>query len=529
MFPRKTPSASFSSGWKNFFDFLGYGMRSEEYLNEIRKAAGLCRAVLQKITAEGSEVTFHLTTDCTYSKDDCAYAEKVSARYVPEGFTAKVRVRKSVPDEAAVARAVADILRTNFPAAAAFISPQDIEVSVDDTGGRFFIGVSAGERAQFSAGKILDELNARLQRMFCGAWYGGFRDKEKELGEIDREELPPAETEIAARCFPVVGYEAIDGAAPERAVYIADLTDEAKDITVCGTVSYIEEKQTKNGKPYFSVSLTDGSGQLRASYFSKKATVEKVRGVKQGDSVCLTGDNEIYNGGLSLRVKAIDYGAPPEGYEFQPRPSRPAPAKYQKVFPEPVNDYVQADLFGETPLPDDFKRERFVVFDLETTGLNTSGSSGNMDRIIEVGAVKIENGKICEKFSTFVACPVRLSQEIIAITGIDDGMLVGAPDVKEVIADFYKFCEGCTLVGHNVQFDIKFVCHYGEREGYLFGHKQLDTLILAQEQLRLSNYKLNTVADHYGFTFHHHRAFDDAFVTAKIFMELVKERGNLPK
>ena len=498
-------------------------------MKEIRNAAALSRAVLQKITVEGNTVTFYLLTDRTYSADDCAYAKNVSARYVPEGFTVEARVKKSVPDGAAVRRAVTEILKTRFPAAAAFISPEDVEIAVDDKGGRFFIGVGAEERAQFSAGRVLDEVNVRLQRMFCGAWYGDFREKQKERGEIEREELPPAELVAASRYFPVCGYGAIDGAAPSRAIYIADLTEETKDVTVCGTVSFVEERQTKNGKPYFSFSLSDGSGQLRASYFSKKATLEKARCVKAGDSICLTGDNEIYNGGLSFRVKAIDYGAPPEGYEFQPRPSRPAPPKYTKVFPEPLSDFVQADLFGRKPLPADFCAECFVVFDLETTGLNTSGSSGNMDRIIEVGAVKIENGQICEKFTSFVACPVRLSRDIIAITGIDDSMLVGAPDVKDVIADFYKFCEGAVLVGHNVQFDIKFVHHYGEREGFLFGHRQLDTLVLAQEQLRLSNYKLNTVADHYGFTFNHHRAFDDAFVTAKIFTELIRERGKLPK
>lgn len=107
-------------------------------------------------------------------------------------------------------------------------------------------------------------------------------------------------------------------------------------------------------------------------------------------------------------------------------------------------------------------------------------------------------------------------------------MLVGAPPVETVMADFYKFTEGCALVGHNVQFDYKFIRYYGEQEGYLFDAKTFDTVALSQQLLRLSNYKLNTVADHFGFTFRHHRAFDDAFVTAKIFLELVK-LGGIPK
>ncbi len=152
-----------------------------------------------------------------------------------------------------------------------------------------------------------------------------------------------------------------------------------------------------------------------------------------------------------------------------------------------------------------------------------------MDRIIEVGGVKIENGSICEKFSTFVACPVKLSEEIIGLTGITDDMLAGAPEIKDVIADFYKFCYGSVLVAHNASFDCKFIRYYGEKEGYIFDMRQIDTVAFAQETLRLSNYKLNTVADHFGFTFNHHRAFDDAFVTAKIFTELVKIKGGLPR
>jgi len=98
-----------------------------------------------------------------------------------------------------------------------------------------------------------------------------------------------------------------------------------------------------------------------------------------------------------------------------------------------------------------------------------------------------------------------------------------------VMADFFRFTDGAFLVGHNVTFDYRFVHYYGEQYGYMFDKKQYDTLTLAQEVLRglLPNYKLNSVADYYGFTFNHHRAFDDACVTAKVFIELVKAKGKL--
>ena len=113
------------------------------------------------------------------------------------------------------------------------------------------------------------------------------------------------------------------------------------------------------------------------------------------------------------------------------------------------------------------------------------------------------------------------------LTGIRDEMLVGAPSVGDVLADFYKFSDGCILAGHNAkQFDCKFIRHYGEEEGYFFEQRVCDTLTMAQKQLpNLSKHNLQVLADHFGLRFNHHRAFDDAFVTAKILIELVRDAG----
>ncbi len=502
-------------------------MKSKEFLGEIRRAEALRRAVLKKIEVEGNLVTFQLVTDLNYTAEDTAYASEVAARYVPSGFTARAKITKSLPSEEGIRRAVADILRTRFPAAAAFVLPDEIAVTLDGHGGRFVIPADENDRALLTADGALDTVHTELERMFCGSWYGEFRFLQRSKGEIETQ-LPPEERILAPRFFPVCRYEAIDGASPQRAIYIADLTKEASGITVCGTVSYIEERTTKTGKPYFSVTLSDGTGSLRCSYFSRKTTVEKVRAVKAGDSICLTGENEIFNGSLTFRARHLDRGAPPDGFVPEGRPARPVPMQYRAVVPSPATDLVQGMMFSDgAPLPQAALEKTFVVYDLETTGLSTTPSNG-MDRIIEIGAVKITEGKIREKFSTFVACPVRLSGEIVKLTGITDEMLVGAPPISDVIADFYKFCDGAELVAHNgIMFDSKFIRYYGEQEGFIFDHRQHDTLNLAQENLRLSNYKLDTIADHFGFTFNHHRAYDDAFVTAKIFLELLRIKGSV--
>ena len=190
-----------------------------------------------------------------------------------------------------------------------------------------------------------------------------------------------------------------------------------------------------------------------------------------------------------------------------------------------VNDTASAVMGNCNP---DFNAET-VVFDIETTGLNSSPASGKVDRIIEIGAVKMQGGNMTEKFSSFIACPEKLPPNIVELTGIHDEDLVGAPDIEDVLADFYKFTDGCALVGHNVMFDYRFVKYYGEEYRYFFDAKTYDTMTIGQEVLRgeVSNFKLNTLADYYDIHFNHHRAFDDALTTAKIFQKLVKKRGGL--
>ena len=154
-----------------------------------------------------------------------------------------------------------------------------------------------------------------------------------------------------------------------------------------------------------------------------------------------------------------------------------------------------------------------------------------MDRIIEIGAYKIVNGEISESFSTFINPERKLSDEIIKLTGITEEMVADAPNYEQVMPDFYKFCYGSVLVGHNVVgFDYKFVDYYWSHLGYLFDRKLIDTIPLSQELVTgLSNYKLNTIAAKFNITFNHHRAVDDALATAKIFIELIKIKKSLPK
>ena len=91
----------------------------------------------------------------------------------------------------------------------------------------------------------------------------------------------------------------------------------------------------------------------------------------------------------------------------------------------------------------------FVVFDVETTGLYSDN-----DVIIELGAVKVENGEITDKFQSFVNPKRNIPAEVQKLTGISNSMVAGAPTEDEVIRDFVEFAKGSVLAAHNASFDM---------------------------------------------------------------------------
>ena len=507
-------------------------MNEQEFLARVRTQKGLQRAVLNRIDADVSagEVTFVLLTDSAYTAEEEAFARQEVRNAVPACFRARLELHKAVADPTLVRRKILEYLAGNHRAAAACIRAEDIEIQMGDPV-CFTFAVDDAERSYFerNAG-VIEGIENMLARNFCARFAGGLRSAVKESApeQDEREEEDPVD-DRPIRTFLVCDFEAIDLAeAPRLATYIADCKFPGDTITVCGEITHMIERVSQKGKPYIRFTISDKTGVLSFSYFIKKKTEAKVRALQVGDHIVCIGANEVYKDQLSYTARYINRGAPPAGFVPEQRKSRPAPAHYVCIRPERLVDYNQLNLFEQASLPPDLVKNTFVVFDLETTGLVGNPAAGRMDAITEIGAVKIEQGEIREKFSTLVDPKRKLEEQIVKLTGITDEMLQGQPVIEDVIPDFFKFCQGCILVGHNVQFDYQFIRYYGGKEGYMFEHRALDTVALAQELIYLPNYKLNTVADHFGFTFRHHRAWDDAFTTAKIFIELIKAKKCLP-
>ena len=161
----------------------------------------------------------------------------------------------------------------------------------------------------------------------------------------------------------------------------------------------------------------------------------------------------------------------------------------------------------------------YVVFDLETTGF-----SAIKDRIIEIGAVKVQNGEIVDSFSTFVNPKRPIPFEITQLTSITDEMVMDSPDIETILPQFLEFVGDAVLVAHNAGFDVGFIeqnCRYQDIDpNFVY----VDTVALARVLLpTLSKYKLNIVAKALDISLeNHHRAVDDAGATAEIFVKFVQ-------
>ena len=168
--------------------------------------------------------------------------------------------------------------------------------------------------------------------------------------------------------------------------------------------------------------------------------------------------------------------------------------------------------------------DSYVVFDLETTGF-----SPNTCKIIEIGAVKVANGTITERFSEFVNPQVPIPFKIEELTGIRDDMVMGAETIEEILPRFMEFCEGCVMIAHNAEFDMSFIRKNCMDLDIPCNHTVGDTVAMARILLpALHRFKLDTVAKALKISLeNHHRAVDDAECTAHIFVkfiEMLKER-----
>ena len=135
----------------------------------------------------------------------------------------------------------------------------------------------------------------------------------------------------------------------------------------------------------------------------------------------------------------------------------------------------------------------YIAFDIETTGLDPMENE-----ILEIGALKVREGRVAERFMEFIRPVSPVSPAITALTGITNEMVAHARNTKEVIDDFMGFCGEEVLLGHNILFDYKFMKRYACKYQHSFERRGIDTLKIARKVHKdLESRSLEALCVHY--------------------------------
>lgn len=355
-------------------------------------------------------------------------------------------------------------------------------------------------------------------------------------------------------------------------VKIVDTKIPGESVIVEGNIFNIEPREIKGEKYIVSFDITDKSDSTTVKFFVKRSVFDNELKDKIKKDACLRVQGEVqfdkYAKEINIMAKAIMTAqAPPprmdtaeekrvelhlhtqmssmdgvtpvktyikRAIEWGHKAIAITDHGVVQAFPDAMNAADKSDLkviYGvEAYLIDDLGNavfsprgqnldDTYVVFDIETTGL-----SKEKEMITEIGAVKVADGKIIDRFSTFVNPQRPISAEITKLTGITDDMVKDAPTIENVLPEFLKFCEDTVLVAHNASFDTGFIRIAAERAGLgELHHTIVDTLELARALLpELNKHKLDIVCEHLGVTLNgHHRAVNDAEATAEVFIKFL--------
>lgn len=360
-----------------------------------------------------------------------------------------------------------------------------------------------------------------------------------------------------------------------KMVPISSISGDSGRIVVWGDVFDIEKKVTKSGdKNIFTIDITDYTGSTTAKIFNSIKESAVIDNIKKGDTIVVQGDVEYdkYAGelvvnarsvGTAQKVKVVDNAEKKRvelhmhtnmsqmdavtsagdlvnrAYQWGHKAVAITDHGVAQAFPDAMKaaDKINKDeekikvIYGvEAYFMDDLVESvkgdadtgfdgTFICFDIETTGLSAA-----RDKITEIGAVKVENGIITDKFSTFVNPKMPIPQKITQLTGITDEMVKDAPSQSEAVSAFLEFAGDNVLVAHNAPFDTSFIakaCEDMERE---YNYTSIDTVAISRAILTdIKNCKLDTVAKFLRLgEFNHHRATDDAEMLAKIFITLCR-------
>lgn len=164
----------------------------------------------------------------------------------------------------------------------------------------------------------------------------------------------------------------------------------------------------------------------------------------------------------------------------------------------------------------------YVALDLETTGLRPK-----YDRILEIGAVRVEDGVETETYTALIDSGIPIPESVTELTGITQEMAAGGPGLREAVEGFLAFAGTDVLVGHNLLFDYSFMKRNVINLGGDFERRGLDTLAISRACLpKVQGKALDKLAAYFGIEpGRHHRALDDALTASRIYEKLKEQFG----
>lgn len=475
-----------------------------------------------EVDRKGFKVTYNFISDEAVDEELKGKLLDRVFEETPEEFRfVEITVKKIVSNEELVCGAIFNYLKENYPSVSIFLKPTDVVCA--NVGGvvKYTLRLSKDGADYVVKSGVIRKLNDFLGKNFCSDFAGNTEVKEAdEMPDITDEvvfenELQRIEHRTIKVEDPIVIDDPMMG---DIALYIEDAV--SGSVTVCGKITELSEKQTKNGKPFLIIHIDDTTGKASGVYFSKKNTYGEIRKLQVGDAIIARGSFGEFNGRKSFTFDKINRCTFPADFVKKERFKKSAPREYKLVFPEPATTVKVSSVFDmqSEPLPKELTEETYVVFDLETTGIDLMTNG-----ITEIGAVKLVGGVAKEQFTTLVKPDYPISDEIVKLTGITPEMVANAPKIGMVLPDFMKFIDGAVLVAHNAEFDTRFIKRFAAGEDYEVKNRVMDTLEMSRKYLpQLRKNGLGVLAEYFGVVFHHHRALSDAYATAEIFVELMK-------
>ena len=360
----------------------------------------------------------------------------------------------------------------------------------------------------------------------------------------------------------------------DECINIEEIWGEMGEVTIRGKVRTLETRELRNERTLVSFEITDFTDTIKVKMFVHNEQLAELTGdLKAGAFLKLKGvtvndtfDRELTIGSLVGVMKIPDFTTSRMDNSARKRVELHCHTKMSdmdgvsdvkdiikrakkwghkalaitdhgcvQAFPDANHTLDHDDdfkiIYGvEGYLVDDLKEivtddkgqtldDTYVVFDIETTGF-----SPVTNRIIEIGAVKVVNGQIADRFSAFVNPQVPIPFEIEKLTGISDSMVIDAETIEHVLPAFLAFVGDAALVAHNANFDVSFIKENAKRQNIPIDFTYVDTVGMARTLLTgQAKYTLDAVAKTLKISLeNHHRAVDDAECTAEIFLKLVE-------